>query len=167
MKKFFLLLIIFPLLAVDLKGKFGIGFGFNMPVSFRYYFPSPEWVCGKIGISSKFAIEPYALLDYFSQEKYLLKWGIGGILDYAYFSKEKSNLYLKGGTKFESFLSKENWKYSNTEFVIGLGVEIWWSKNFSVDFSACTEFTYHKNYEKSTSSFSAYFRYPFALIFYY
>lgn len=93
MKKFLILLIIFPLLAVDLKEKFGIGFGWDMPVYFKYLFPSPEWVCGKIGISSKFAVEPYAILNYYSQEKEL-RWGIGGILDFMLIVQRKNLIFI-------------------------------------------------------------------------
>ncbi|MCS7250412.1 MAG: hypothetical protein RMJ34_04870 [candidate division WOR-3 bacterium] len=165
MKKFFtfLIIFIFPIFAVDLKEKLGIGVGWNMPSDFFYY---PSFVCGKIGISSQFAIEPYLALWYFSQEKEF-EWGIGGIVDYAYRSKEKSNLYLKGGMKLRSLLLSGKWKYLTTEFIVGLGIEIWLFKNFSIDFSAYTKCGYHKNYEKSSSTLFAHFSYPFALIFYY
>ncbi|MEO0097367.1 MAG: hypothetical protein ABIK78_04645 [candidate division WOR-3 bacterium] len=168
MKKIFILLtiFIFPLLAVDLKEKFGIGFGWNMPAPLWGCWTAPHWVCGKIGVSSKFAIEPYAILDYLSQEKYL-KWGIGGILDYVFRSRERSNLYLKSGLKFESFLLERKWQYSKTGFIIGLGIEIWFLKNLSLDFSAYTECFYQRNYENKSSNFSASFGYPLALIFYY
>ncbi|MEO0130521.1 MAG: hypothetical protein ABIK76_02365 [candidate division WOR-3 bacterium] len=168
MKKIFILLtiFIFPLLAVDLKEKFGIGFGWNMPAPLWGCWTAPHWVCGKIGVSSKFAIEPYAILDYLSQEKYL-KWGIGGILDYVFRSRERSNLYLKSGLKFESFLLERKWRYSKTGFIIGLGIEIWFLKNLSIDFSAYTNCFYKRTYENKSSNFSACFSYPLALIFYY
>ncbi len=137
--------------AKNLKGSFGMGIGWA-PLAYMdtiIYFPTPNFVVTKLGISDKLVIEPLIGFDFLSYSNEESESGsliqIQGLLNYLFRDHKKTNIYLKGGIGFIVESPPGNYPYSSLfgmGIPFGFGLEHFISDYFSINLDALSGFSF-------------------------
>lgn len=141
----FLIPIVSTVLAVDMKGKFGMGVGWSAG-SAKF---TPDYAITKFGIGEKLVLEPMLYFGFTSLSNGAstssYEVDLNMLLAFALMAHEKTNVYAKAGINFG--LVKEP-KVMHFGIPMGLGLEHFVSDHFAVDLNAGMGFSYWSNSAK-------------------
>ncbi len=149
MKKLFPLFLILALstvLAVDMKGKIGMGAGWT--VNSEIF--APNAVITKYGMGENLVLEPSLTFVYDKNGEGSYYFDLRALFAYALMAHEKTNFYAKAGIFFGI---QKTPKLTSFGIPLGLGLEHFISDHFAVDISHIMGFGYTKYDETKQMSF--------------
>lgn len=150
MKKFiplFLILFISTALAVDMKGKIGMGAGWT--VNSEIF--APNAVITKYGLDENLVLEPSLTFSYDKNGEGNYLFDLKLLFAYALMAHEKTNLYAKAGIFFGMLKTPKTTSFG---IPLGLGLEHFISDHFAVDINHVMGFGYIKSDESKLMHFT-------------
>lgn len=142
-----LILIISTALAVDMKGKIGMGAGWT--VNSEIF--APNAVITKYGLGENLVLEPSLTFFYYKNGEGNYLFDLRLLFAYALMAHEKTNLYAKAGI---SFGMQKTPKMTSFGIPLGLGLEHFLSDHFSVDIGHVMGFGYTKHDDSKLMHFT-------------
>ncbi len=140
-----LILLISTALAVDMKGKIGMGVGWNSGIPGGGVFPNTAVT--KLGLGERMILEPvfgFTLISESSggSSEQTTHFFLMALFDYTFLSHEKTNIYGKAGLKFGFY--NPPFGISTNEFglPVGVGLEHFVSEHFSIDLNTISGLTF-------------------------
>uniref|UniRef100_A0A7C6AA19 Outer membrane protein beta-barrel domain-containing protein n=1 Tax=candidate division WOR-3 bacterium TaxID=2052148 RepID=A0A7C6AA19_UNCW3 len=143
----FLMLVISTALAVDMKGKIGMGVGWT--VNSEIF--APNAVITKYGLGENLVLEPSLTFSYNKNGEGSYLFDLKLLFAYALMAHEKTNLYAKAGI---SFGMQKTPKMTSFGIPLGLGLEHFLSDHFAVDVNHVMGFAYTKYDESKLMNFT-------------